>query len=89
MAHITLRISMCGLESEIASRQIRLQQTLPEAMEPIITNDQGEEWYHARSLPASIVIDCKTYLQGCVQKEEYGGTHYHSYKTNFFIRSGR
>lgn len=65
-------ISMCGLESEIASRQIRLQQTLPEAMEPIITNDQGEEWYHARSLPASIVIDCKTYLQGCVQKEEYG-----------------
>lgn len=64
-------ISMCGLESEIASRQIRLQQTLPEAMEPIITNDQGEEWYHARSLPASIVIDCKTYLQGCVQKEEY------------------
>ena len=64
-------ISMCGLESEIASRQIRLQQTLPEAMEPIITNDQGEEWYHAGSLPASIAIDCKAYLQGCVQKEEY------------------
>lgn len=64
-------ISMCGLESEIVNREIRLQQTLPEAMEPIITNDQGEEWYHARSLPASIVIDCKTYLQGCVQKEEY------------------
>lgn len=64
-------ISMCGLESEIASRQIRLQQTLPEAMEPIITNDQGEEWYHAGSLPAAITIDCKTYLQGCVQKEEY------------------
>lgn len=70
--YIFKMISMCGLESEIASRQIRLQQTLPEAMEPIITNDQGEEWYHARSLPASIVIDCKTYLQGCVQKEEYG-----------------
>lgn len=65
-------ISMCGLESEIVSREIRLQQTLPEAMEPIITNDQGEEWYHAGSLPASIAIDCKTYLQGCVQKEEYG-----------------
>lgn len=65
-------ISMCGLESEIASRQIRLQQTLPEAMEPIITNDQGEEWYHARSLPASIVIDCKTYLQGCVQRKSMG-----------------
>lgn len=65
-------ISMCGLESEIASRQIRLQQTLPEAMEPIITNDQGEEWYHAGSLPASIAIDCMAYLQGCVQKEEYG-----------------
>lgn len=64
-------ISMCGLESEIASREIRLQQTLPEAMKPIITNDQGEEWYHAGSLPASITIDCKTYLQGCVQKEEY------------------
>ena len=64
-------ISMCGLESEIVSREIRLQQTLPEAMEPIITNDQGEEWYHAGSLPASIAIDCKTYLQGCVQKEEY------------------
>ena len=64
-------ISMCGLESEIASREIRLQQTLPEAMEPIITNDQGEEWYHAGSLPAAITIDCKTYLQGCVQKEEY------------------
>lgn len=64
-------ISMCGLESEIASRQIRLQQTLPEAMEPIITNDQGEEWYHAGSLPASIAIDCMAYLQGCVQKEEY------------------
>ena len=64
-------ISMCGLESEIVSREIRLQQTLPEAMEPVITNDQGEEWYHAGSLPASIAIDCKTYLQGCVQKEEY------------------
>lgn len=64
-------ISMCGLESEIASREIRLQQTLPEAMEPIITNDQGEEWYHAGSLPASIAIDCMAYLQGCVQKEEY------------------
>lgn len=64
-------ISMCGLESEIASRQIRLQQTLPEAMEPVITNDQGEEWYHAGSLPASIAIDCMAYLQGCVQKEEY------------------
>lgn len=64
-------ISMCGLESEIASREIRLQQTLPEAMEPVITNDQGEEWYHAGSLPASIAIDCKAYLQGCVQKEAY------------------
>lgn len=64
-------ISMCGLESEIVNREIRLQQTLPEAMEPIITNDQGEEWYHAGSLPASIAIDCKAYLQGCVQKEEY------------------
>ncbi len=64
-------ISMCGLESEIASREIRLQQTLPEAMKPIITNDQGEEWYHAGSLPASIAIDCMAYLQGCVQKEEY------------------
>ena len=64
-------ISMCGLESEIASREILLQQTLPEAMKPVITNDQGEEWYHARSLPASIAIDCKTYLQGCVQKKEY------------------
>ena len=64
-------ISMCGLESEIVSREIRLQQTLPEAMEPIITNDQGEEWYHAGSLPASIAIDCMAYLQGCVQKEEY------------------
>lgn len=64
-------ISMCGLESEIASRQIRLQQTLPEAMKPIITNDQGEEWYHAGSLPASIAIDCMAYLQGCVQKKEY------------------
>lgn len=64
-------ISMCGLESEIASREIRLQQTLPEAMEPIITNDQGEEWYHAGSLPASIAIDGMAYLQGCVQKEEY------------------
>lgn len=64
-------ISMCGLESEIVNREIRLQQTLPEAMEPIITNDQGEEWYHAGSLPASIAIDCMAYLQGCVQKEEY------------------
>lgn len=64
-------ISMCGLESEIASREIRLQQTLPEAMKPVIANDQGEEWYHAGSLPASIAIDCKAYLQGCVQKEEY------------------
>lgn len=64
-------ISMCGLESEIVSRQIRLQQTLPEAMKPVIANDQGEEWYHAGSLPASIAIDCKAYLQGCVQKEEY------------------
>ena len=64
-------ISMCGLESEIASREIRLQQTLPEAMKPVIANNQGEEWYHAGSLPASIAIDCKAYLQGCVQKEEY------------------
>ena len=64
-------ISMCGLESEIASREIRLQQTLPEAMKPVIANDQGEEWYHAGSLPASIAIDCKAYLQVCVQKEEY------------------
>ena len=52
-------ISMCGLESEIASREIRLQQTLPEAMKPVIANNQGEEWYHAGSLPASIAIDCK------------------------------
>ena len=64
-------ISMCGLESDVVSKTIQLQQTLPELMKYTVTNDRGTQWYHANTAMPQVEFVCDEYLPQCVTTGEY------------------
>lgn len=64
-------ISMCGRESDVVSKTIQLQQTLPELMKYTVTNDRGTQWYHANTALPQVEFACDEYLPQCVTMGEY------------------
>ena len=64
-------VSMCGLESDVISKIIKLQQTIPELMPYTVENGTEEQWYAANTKLPKVEFACDEYLHKCVTQQEY------------------